>query len=222
MSQVFSLAQNDKVVLEKANASAMDHFAVGMNWSAIQKGGKLGFLAGKILGDSVKAALQDGIDFDVSVVCIDKDGAVGEYVTATKHSNINNSIKHSGDDDSGDAGEDDGADNEIVNMELSKVPDNVQSLFMTLTIASNHTLDKAPSAMARIYDTHRTTNDTKSNMHFAEFGISGNNKYNGMKGLILAKVSRTPADPKKWELTIIDQPNASDSLRVLANICSSL
>lgn len=222
MSQVFSLAQNDKVVLENSNSSAMDKLALGMNWSVIQRGGSLGRLASRMLGGSVQAILQEGIDFDVSVVCINKDNSIGEYVTATNLKNKNTSITHSGDDATGDADGDDGADNEIINITASQVPADVKAMFFTLTIASDHTLDQAPDAMARIYDTHRTVRDTKSNMHFAEFQISGQAKYRGMKGLILAKIQRSTIDENKWELTIIDRPEQTDSLRVLAGICAGL
>ena len=100
-----------------------------------------------------------------------------------KLSTQDGALKHSGDDRKGDLDGDDGLDNEIITVDLSKLSINVDKIFFFLNIYLNrgesYDFSQLPYAKIRMYE--GTTK--KVNTVFANYDIATNSTSLG-KGLL--------------------------------------
>ncbi len=138
------LEKGQRINLEKSNGSKLTDFCVGCNWGAIVSGGFLGF--GKTVQD---------VDLDLSCVMVDANGNLVDHIYSPlyKHEFLarygmppgkidsnERALHHSGDDLKGDQTGDDGLDNEIITVDLSRVNPNVDQIFFFLTTAAERLL----------------------------------------------------------------------------------
>ena len=63
-----------------------------------------------------------------------------------------NALRHSGDDLAGDSGGDDGLDNEIITVDLSKLNPNVAQIFFFVNNAGKEDFSQIPYAKIRMYE----------------------------------------------------------------------
>jgi len=103
-----SLEKGQRISLEK-NGSGLNRVCVGVNWGAIEKKGFFG---------TKKVA----VDLDASIGLFKETKELIDVVYFGQLKSRDGSIAHSGDDRTGDLDGDDGLDNEIITIELSKVP----------------------------------------------------------------------------------------------------
>jgi tellurium resistance protein TerZ len=96
------------------------------------------------------------------------------------------SIKHSGDDLTGDLDGDDGLDNEIIEIDLPKLAANVKSVAVVLNSFSGQDFQSIPFASLRLYEGTPTRVDSV----VAEYNIANNHNFNGKVSMVLGVLYR--------------------------------
>jgi len=116
-----NLQKGQKISLEKEAGTKLNSVVMGLGWDAAKKGG---FLSGLFGGGSGE------IDLDASCFMFDEHNELVDLVFFNHLRSEDGSIQHSGDNRTGDG---DGDDESVI-VELEKVPANIKSLFVTVTI----------------------------------------------------------------------------------------
>ncbi len=195
------LEKGQRINLEKSNGSKLTNFCVGCNWGAIVT--KSGFLG---LGKSV----QD-VDLDLSCIMFDDNGRLVDHIysplykkeflasygmPAGKVDSMERSLHHSGDDLKGDQGGDDGLDNEIITVDLSRINPNVSQIFFFLNNCGREDFSQIPYASIRMYE---GTPDRVKEV-FASYDVAAEPQFKGMTALIMGKLYKRNGE---WKFSAI-------------------
>ncbi len=200
------LEKGQRVNLEKDNGAKLTSFCVGCNWGAIivEKTGFLGF-------GTKKEELD--VDVDLSCVMTDSNGKLvdalysplykKEFFQAAglpigKDWSADKSMYHTPDDTEGDKGGDDGLDNEIITVDLTKVNPVIDQIFFFLNIYQPRNIDfqRIPYVAIRMYE--GTPKKVKS--IFAQYDVAKENQFMGKNALIMGKLYRRNGD---WKFAAI-------------------
>ena len=200
------LEKGQRINLEKDNGAKLTSFCVGCNWGAIivEKTGFLGF-------GTKKEELD--VDVDLSCVMTDSNGKLvdalysplykKEFFQAAglpigKDWSADKSMYHSPDDTEGDKGGDDGLDNEIITVDLTKVNPVIDQIFFFLNIYQPRNIDfqRIPYVAIRMYE--GTPKKVKS--IFAQYDVAKENQFMGKNALIMGKLYRRNGD---WKFAAI-------------------
>ena len=200
------LEKGQRINLEKDNGAKLTSFCVGCNWGAIivEKTGFLGF-------GTKKEELD--VDVDLSCVMTDSNGKLvdalysplykKEFFQAAglpigKDWSADKSMYHTPDDTEGDKGGDDGLDNEIITVDLTKVNPVIDQIFFFLNIYQPRNIDfqRIPYVAIRMYE--GTPKKVKS--IFAQYDVSKENQFMGKNALIMGKLYRRNGD---WKFAAI-------------------
>lgn len=207
------LEKGQRINLEKNNGSKLTNFCVGCNWGAIVSGGFLG------LGKTVK-----DVDLDLSCVMFDANGQIVDHIYSPfykpeflarygmpmgKIDSNNFALHHSGDDLKGDQSGDDGLDNEIITVDLSRVADNVSQIFFFLNNCGREDFSQIPYASIRMYE----GTPQKVKEVFASYNVSAEPQYKGMTALIMGKLYRRNGE---WKFSAIGDAYPD------ANLCETI
>lgn len=220
-----SLTKGQKIDLTKASGESLTNFCVGVNWGAIVSE-KKSFWGGN------KRVVED-VDLDLSCILVDAGGQMVDHIYSPDYNGFlqkqnlplgkltskDGGLKHSGDDRKGDQDGDDGLDNEIITVDLTKVSPNVDRIFFFLNIylnqGQNFDFSHVPYAKIRMYE--GTTK--KVNSVFASYDISTNESYSGKGALILGKLYRRNSI---WRFDAIGDPTSDKIfLHTISNILSN-
>lgn len=164
-----SLSKNSSVSLAKeAGSGGLRKIALGVGWDMVQA---KGFLA-KLTGGS-----NESIDLDASCIAFDGHGGVADTVWFRKLTSDDGSIRHSGDNLTGEGDGDD----ETIAIDLERLSPAVETLVLTVTSFRGQTFDKVANAFARIVD-------LASNRELARYDISESGSHTG---LILGSLKRS-------------------------------
>lgn len=108
------------------------------------------------------------------------------------------SMYHTPDDTEGDKGGDDGLDNEIITVDLTKVNPTIDQIFFFLNIYQPRNIDfqKIPYVAIRMYE--GTPEKVKS--VFAQYDVAKENQFVGKNALIMGKLYRRNGD---WKFAAI-------------------
>lgn len=161
-----SLTKGQKISLEKEAGQPLSQVIMGLGWDAAKPKGLMGGLFGG--GDS--------IDLDASCVLFGHDNKVVDTVWFRQLKSRDGSIRHTGDNRTGDG---DGDDEQII-VDLSKVDDNVKSLVFTVNSFTGQTFEAVANAYCRI------VNASNQN-EIARYSLSAQG---GHTAQIMAKVYR--------------------------------
>ena len=194
------LEKGQRINLEKGNGSKLTNFCVGCNWGAIVTKGFFG------LGKSV----QD-VDLDLSCVMFDSNGQLVDHIYSPlyqreflvrygmplgKVDSNDRALHHSGDDLKGDQAGDDGLDNEIITVDLSRVSPNVDQIFFFLNNCGREDFSQIPYASIRMYEgTPQRVKEV-----FASYDVAAESRYKGMTALIMGKLYRRNGE---WKFSAI-------------------
>ena len=200
------LEKGQRINLEKDNGAKLTSFCVGCNWGAIivEKTGFLGF-------GTKKEELD--VDVDLSCVMTDSNGKLvdalysplykKEFFQAAglpigKDWSADKSMYHTPDDTEGDKGGDDGLDNEIITVDLTKVNPVIDQIFFFLNIYQPRNIDfqRIPYVAIRMYE--GTPKRIKS--IFAQYDVAKENQFMGKNALIMGKLYRRNGD---WKFAAI-------------------
>ena len=198
-----NLTKGQKIDLRKSSGETLTNFCVGVNWGAIESKGFLG-MSKKITN----------IDLDLSCVLIDDQNKLSDHLYSPlyrvevlqqfglpkgKLLSVDGALKHTGDDLAGDTGGDDGLDNEIITVDLSKVDSKVTQIFFFLNNAGKEDFSQIPYAKIRMYE----GTPTKVVSEFATYNVSADPQYVNKRSIIMGKLYKRN---NEWKFSAIGDP----------------
>jgi tellurium resistance protein TerZ len=216
------LEKGQRINLEKSNGAKLTQFCVGCNWGAIEeyKTVSCGFLG----LSSKQEKVEIDVDVDLSCVMTDANGKLVDTLYSPlykpqffqaaglpvgKDWSADNSMYHTPDDTEGDKGGDDGLDNEIVTVDLTKVNSRIDQIFFFLNIYSPKNIDfqRIPYVAIRMFE----GTPEKVNSVFAQYDVAKESQFSGKNALIMGKLYRRNGD---WKFAAIgDAFDDSNDLR---------
>ncbi len=181
-----SLQKGQKISLEKEAGGTLSQVKMGLGWDVAGAGDKKagGFLGGLFGG----GASGGSIDLDASCIMFDANKQMIETVWFGQLTSKDGSIHHTGDNRTG-AGD---GDDEVINVDLSRVPASVQSLVFTVNSFTGQSFEKVANAYCRIVNAN-------NNSEVARFNLSSQGSHTAM---ILAKVYRHNGE---WKMHAIGE-----------------
>jgi len=195
-----NLTKGQKIDLRKESGEILTNFCVGVNWGAIEKKVLFGF-----------SKTQQNVDLDLSCILVDTNNNICDHLYSPlyriealqqfglpkgKLISVDGALKHTGDDLEGDKGGDDGLDNEIITVDLSKINSNVSQIFFFLNNAGKEDFSQIPYAKIRMYE----GTPTKVNSVFASYNVSAEPQYAGKQSIIMGKLYKRN---NEWKFSAI-------------------
>ena len=162
-----SLVKGQKISLEKGDGSSLTQIYLGAGWDVAKSGG--GFFGMFKGGD-------DSIDLDASLILFNENNQPLDAVWFGQLKSKDGSIWHSGDNLTG-AGD---GDDEVIHVDLTKIPPQVKSIVFTISSFRGQTFEKVENAYCRLVD-------ATTNTEIAKYNLSAQGNYTA---LIVAKVYR--------------------------------
>ena len=162
-----SLVKGQKISLEKGDGSSLTQIYLGAGWDVAKSGG--GFFGMFKGGD-------DSIDLDASLILFNENNQPLDAVWFGQLKSKDGSIWHSGDNRTG-AGD---GDDEVIHVDLTKIPPQVKSIIFTISSFRGQTFEKVENAYCRLVD-------ATTNTEIAKYNLSAQGNYTA---LIVAKVYR--------------------------------
>lgn len=195
-----SLAKGQKISLTKDNAG-LSKVRVGLGWDQVKKSG--GGVFGKLFGGSVGGA---EIDIDASVFMLGENGkGIGPtpLVYYGKEVSACGSIRHTGDNRTG-AGD---GDDEVILLDLSKVPSNVNKLSFVVNIYKgkdrNQHFGMIENAFIRLVDERNGSELIRYNL---------TDDYNGKLAVFVADMYR---DGSEWKFSAVGEGTTDVGLETM-------
>ena len=208
------LEKGQRINLKKENGAKLEKFCVGCNWGAIETSG--GFLG---MG---KKTVE--VDLDLSCVMLDAKGKLCDYIYSPlyrveflqkygmpngKLDSITGALHHTGDDQKGDIGGDDGADNEIITVDLTRIGSEVNQIFFFLNNCGKEDFSQVPYAAIRMFE----GTPSKILNVYAQYNVAANPVYKGKTALIMGELYRKDDE---WKFNAIGDAFAD------ANLCVTI
>lgn len=184
------LEKGQRINLEKSNGSALQNICVGINWGAIQHKSFFGLFTN-----------VEKVDLDASCAEFDSFGNIIDKVWYRKLSSSDKAIRHSGDDRSGDQNGNDGLDNEVIQVDLAKVPSKVDKIAFVLNSFSRQDFNIIPFASIRIYE----GTPTKVKEVFATYDVVNDKTFAGSVSMVMGVFYRHNGG---WKFNAIGQPTS--------------
>ena len=137
-----SLAKGQKIsLLKEAGSTSLSKVVMGVGWDMAQT--KRGGLLGGLFGGKSDS---ESIDLDASCIMFDDQKEVVDVVYFGQLSSKDGSIRHTGDNLTGEG---DGDDEQII-VELARIPVAVKTLVFTVSSFRGQTFDQVANAFCRI------------------------------------------------------------------------
>ena len=175
-----SLQKNSTVSLSKeAGPAGLTSIALGVGWDVAKSGGFLSRLTG---------GGNDSIDLDASCIAFDGGNNVVDTVWFQQLVSRDGSIRHSGDNLTGEGDGDD----ETIAINLATLPGGIETLVLTVNSFRGQTFDKVANAYGRVVD-------LKSNRELARYDISESGSHTG---IILASLKRSGGE---WQFKALGE-----------------
>ena len=175
MSDTINLVKGQKISLEKPGGGTLNRVFMGLGWDTAK-----GFLG---LGGG------GSIDLDASCVMFDENKNIVDVISFSKLNSTDGSIRHSGDNLTG-AGD---GDDEVINVDLSTVPEKVQSIVFTINSFRGQTFDKIDNCFARLVE-------SVTNKEICTFKLKEKGSHTAM---VMAKVYRHNG---AWKMAALGLP----------------
>ena len=189
-----NLQKGQRISLEKSNGSKLQNVCVGINWGAIEKKGLFGF--GKT---------KEAVDLDASCALYNESKQLTEVVYFGNLRSKDGSIRHSGDDLTGDMGGDDGLDNEVITLDFSKLDPKVDHVAFVLNSFRGHDFGTIPFASIRIYEgTPKRVNEV-----FAKYDIAHDSGFAGHVSMVMGVFYKKNGE---WKFNAIGEPTKDRKL----------
>nr|WP_313015029.1 TerD family protein [Moraxella sp. CTOTU48841] len=180
-----NLSKGQKISLEKEAGGALNQIKMGLGWdvgAAPQKSG--GFLGGLFGGGGSGGS----IDLDASCIMLDANKQMVDAIWFGQLQSKDSSIQHTGDNRTG-AGD---GDDEVINVNLSRIPDHVQALVFTVNSFTGQTFATVNNAFCRLVN-------ASNNSEVARYDLSAQGSHTA---LILAKIYRHNGE---WKMHAIGE-----------------
>jgi tellurium resistance protein TerZ len=180
-----SLQKGQKLSLKKENGSALARIFLGLGWDPTPSAGQ--------------------VDLDASAALYDAGNSLIETVYFGALKSSDGSIRHSGDNLTGDG---EGDDEQIV-VDLDAVSAKVQTIFFTVTSYRGQTFDIIDSAFVRVVDS-----DTQAEI--CKYNLSDQTPTTGM---IMAKIYRYNGE---WKVAALGVPADGTTVNKLKRAMDAL
>ena len=174
-----SLKKGQRVSLSKGGA-VLSRIFMGLGWDVAQKGG---FLSGLLRGGG-----NQEIDLDASCLVFNESGQLVDEIWFRQLHGMSGAIVHTGDNLTG-AGD---GDDEVIKVDLSRLPVSIKSLVFTVTSFQGQTFDKVSNARCRVVD-------DVSGEELTVFNLSDSGPHTGF---IMAKIYR---HNEEWKIHAIGE-----------------
>lgn len=196
-----NLEKGQKINLQKENGTKLQNICVGVNWGAIEKKSWLG-------GTS-----KEAVDLDASCLLYDGSKQLTDVVYFGCLKSKDGSIKHSGDDLTGDLDGDDGLDNEIISVDFNRLSLNTEYVAFVLNSFRGHDFGTIPFASIRIYE----GTPTRVNEVFATYNIAKGENFAGHVSLVMGVFYKRNGE---WKFNAIGEPTKDKKLEETINTVS--
>lgn len=161
-----SLQKGQSVRLEKSGGGSLTRVAMGLGWDVRKPKGFFGKLTGG----------GGEVDLDASCLLFDAQGTLLDQVWFRQLSTRDGSIVHSGDNRTG-AGD---GDDEVINVDLTRLPATVQTLLFTVNSFLGDSFDRIENAYCRLVD-------STTGKEMARYDLTGAGSHTGQ---LMAKLTR--------------------------------
>lgn len=188
-----NLVKGQKINLEKSSGEKLSQVCLGLNWGAIEKKGFFG-------------SSQEAVDLDGSCAIFNSKKELIDVVYYGNLKTKDKSIKHSGDDLSGDSGGDDGLDNEIIYIDLSKLSSDVDQIVFILNSFRGHDFADIPFARIRIFE----GDFQKVENVIAKYDVANDPKFANYLSMIMGKLYKRDGE---WKFSAIGEPTTDRTLK---------
>ncbi|MFE7860155.1 TerD family protein [Streptomyces sp. NPDC057403] len=183
-----NLTKGQQISLSKSDGSALSAVRMGLGWQAAPRKGFLAKLAG-----------PRDIDLDASALLF-SGGQLADVVFFQHLSSDDGSVRHLGDNLTGGAGA--GGDDEVILVDLPRVPSHVDQIVFTVNSFTGQTFAEVQNAFCRLAD--ETTGQ-----ELARYTLSGGGTHTAQ---IMAKLHRTGSG---WQLKALGEPAAGRTFQDL-------
>ncbi|PCC99198.1 TerD family protein [Halopseudomonas pelagia] len=191
-----SLAKNQTISLEKTAGNGLKKVRMGVGWDPVQKAKSSGGFLSRMLGGG---GSSDSIDLDASCIMMDENKAAIDVVMFSQLKSKDGSIKHSGDNLTGEGDGDD----ETIFVDLLKLPTAVKYLVFTVNSFRGQTFNEVENAYCRIVN-------EEGDEELARLTLSEKGSHTGM---IMAYLTRTTGG---WDMTAVGREANGRTARDLA------
>ncbi|MDR0982445.1 MAG: tellurium resistance TerZ family protein [Culturomica sp.] len=188
------LEKGQRINLEKGNGNKLHNICVGVNWGAIEKKGWFG------------AKHMEAVDLDASCATFNSQNQALEVIYYRNLKSKNGSIKHSGDDLTGDMGGDDGLDNEVITVDLASLPADVDKIAFVLNSFRGHDFKTIPFASIRIYE----GTPSRVNEVFATYDIANDASFAGSVSMVMGVFYKKGGE---WKFNAIGEATSDQALK---------
>ncbi|MFD7920295.1 TerD family protein [Streptomyces sp. NPDC059740] len=172
-----NLSKGQGISLQKSDGNALTAVKMGLGWRAARRKGLFGMRTRQI-------------DLDASAVLF--AGREPVDVVFFQHLTSNDgSVQHTGDNLVGGTGE--GADDEVILVDLPGVPEKVDQIVFLVNSYSGQTFEEVEDAFCRLVD-------QGNGQELARYTLAGGGRHTAQ---IMSKVHRGPAG---WQMTAIGEP----------------
>jgi len=210
-----NLTKGQKIDLTKKSSSGststLTKFCVGVNWGAIEKmvtrdvrkGGFLGMGGTK---ERVTSKVMEAVDLDASCSMYSANNELLDVVYFGQLKSKDGSVFHSGDDLEGDLDGDDGLDNEVISVDLTRVDPRIDQIVFFLNSYKKQDFATVPFAAIRLYE----GTPERVNTVFAKYDVASDNSYRGHVTMIMGKLYRRN---NEWKFSAIGDPTRDADIK---------
>jgi tellurium resistance protein TerZ len=191
-----NLEKGQRINLEKSNGSKLENICVGINWGAMEKKGLFG-------------TKKEAVDLDASCAVYDENKKHIDTVSFRQLKSNDQAIKHSGDDLTGDLNGDDGLDNEVITVDLTKLSPNATYLGFFINSFRGQDFKDIPFASIRIYE----GTPTRVQEVFAKYDIANEKAFAGNVSMVLGVFYKRNGE---WKFNAVGAPTADKKLEQTA------
>lgn len=188
-----NLDKGQRISLEKEAGKGLSRIFMGLGWDAAKAAGqkKGGFLSGltSLFSGGGGGGAPDNIDLDASCVVFSEGKDVLETIYFGNLKSRDGSIVHTGDNLTGDGDGDD----EVINVDLARIPADAKYLVFTVNSYRGQTFDEVDNAFCRLVD-------AENGKEVARYAISGGGPHTAM---IMAKLYRHNGE---WKMQAVGEP----------------
>lgn len=189
-----SLEKGQKIDLTKKDGGKLTSFCVGANWGAMEKK--------RFLGGMKKVA----VDLDASCALFSANKDLLDVVYFGALQSKDRSVVHSGDDLTGDMDGDDGLDNEIISVDISRMDPAVDQVVFFLNSYQKQDFADVPFASIRLYE----GTPTRVNNVVATYDIATDSTFRGYISMVMGKLYKRNGE---FKFSAIGEPTRDRELK---------
>lgn len=194
-----SLAKKEKVSLEKSSGGLSRVF-MGLGWDVAKPKSSGGFF-GKLMGGGE----PESVDLDASCLLLDANKQIVDTVWFRQLKSKDGSISHSGDNLTGDGDGDD----EVISVDLTRLPSNVKHLVFVISSFRGQTFDQIETAFCRLVN-------AEGKVELARYNLSGKNPHTAQ---VMAQVYK---ENGIWTMQALGEPTNGRTVQDFAAFAQNL